>query len=92
MMTLLTAATTGSGLNVKGLVVLAVIFAVFYPLQRRFRAWVSKRRIERWEHDGLMRPPPPVDEPPVVQPPVGQPPTDEPPDHAPGDGPISRPQ
>jgi hypothetical protein len=68
--TLLTASTTGSGgLNLKGLVVLAVLFVVFQPIQKRFRAWVSRRRIERWEQDGLLGPPPPVDEPPVDEPP-----------------------
>jgi hypothetical protein len=64
MPSLITASTTGSsGLNVMGLVILAVIFALLYPLQRRFRAWASRRRIERWEHDDLLQPPP-VDEPP----------------------------
>jgi hypothetical protein len=65
MPSLITASTTGSsGLNVMGLVILAVIFALLYPLQRRFRAWASRRRIERWEHDDLLQPRPPVDEPP----------------------------
>jgi hypothetical protein len=64
MPSLIAASTTGSsGLNVMGLVILAVIFALLYPLQRRFRAWASRRRIERWEHDDLLQPPP-VDEPP----------------------------
>jgi hypothetical protein len=87
MPTLLTASTTGPGLNVKGLVVLAVVFAVFYPLQRRFRAWASRRRIERWEHDDLLRPPPPVDEPSEPEPRA-----DGSPDQTLGDGPTSPPQ
>lgn len=87
MPTLLTASMTGPGPNVKGLLILAIIVVVFYPLQRRFRAWASRRRIERWEHDELLRPPPPVDEPSVQEPRV-----DESPNRAPGDGPTSPPQ
>lgn len=83
MPTLLTAARTGSGFDVKTLVVLAVIFAVFYLLQKRLRTWASKQRIERWEHDDLLRTPPPVDEPPVDEAPVDEAPVDEPPVHEP---------
>jgi hypothetical protein len=86
--TLLTASTTGSGgLNLKGLVVLAVLFVVFQPIQKRFRAWVSRRRIERWEQDDLLRPPPPVDEPSEPEPRA-----DGSPDQTLGDGPTSPPQ
>jgi hypothetical protein len=88
MPTLLTATRTGSGFNVKTLVVLAVIFALFYVLQKRLRAWASRQRIERWEHDDLLRTPPPVDEPPVQGPPAA-PYVDEPPGETPGDGPTT---
>lgn len=50
MMTVLltVAAGTGTGWNVKGLVMVAVVFAIVYPLQKRLRAWVSRRRLARW--------------------------------------------
>ena len=74
-----TAATTGStGLNVKGLVVVAIAFAILYPLQKRLRARVSQRRLERWSRDdpGL---PARADEPGADEPGADEPGADGPP-------------
>lgn len=52
MTTLLSQAGQAStGLNVKGFVIVAIVFALVYPLQKQLRAWVSRRRVERWREE-----------------------------------------
>lgn len=45
------AAQKSTGLNLKGFVIVAIVFILVYPLQKRLRHWVSKRRLERWHEE-----------------------------------------
>jgi flagellar biosynthesis/type III secretory pathway M-ring protein FliF/YscJ len=47
--TLPTATTEQTVFSVTNLVILIVVAAVFYPLQKKLRETVSRRRRERWE-------------------------------------------
>jgi hypothetical protein len=56
MTTLLSeAAQGGTGLNLKGFVIVAIVFVLVYPLQKRLRERVSRRRIERWREEEARR-------------------------------------
>ncbi len=52
---LLEAASTSSGLNLKGFVIVAIVFALVYPIQKRLRESVSRRRVERWREEDARR-------------------------------------
>ncbi|MGN6752234.1 MAG: hypothetical protein ACTHJJ_06725 [Intrasporangium sp.] len=49
------AAQTSTGLNFKGFVIVAIVFALVYPLQKRLRERVSKHRVERWREEDERR-------------------------------------
>ncbi|WP_155892962.1 hypothetical protein [Intrasporangium chromatireducens] len=51
------AAAQSSGLNLKGFVIVAIVFALVYPVQKRLRHWVSQRRRERWREEEQRRDP-----------------------------------
>ncbi|WP_344255570.1 hypothetical protein [Terrabacter carboxydivorans] len=52
--TLPTATTDQTFFSVTNLVILIVVAAIFYPLQKKLRETVSRRRRERWaEEEGL---------------------------------------
>ncbi|HET8594333.1 MAG TPA: hypothetical protein VFM07_03730 [Intrasporangium sp.] len=56
MTTLLSeAAQGGTGLNLKGFVIVAIVFVLVYPIQKRLRERVSRRRIERWRAEEARR-------------------------------------
>jgi hypothetical protein len=56
MTTLLSeAAQGGTGLNLKGFVIVAIVFVLVYPIQKRLRERVSRRRIERWREEEARR-------------------------------------
>lgn len=52
---LLEAASRSSGLNLKGFVIVAIVFALVYPIQKRLRESVSRRRVERWREEEARR-------------------------------------
>ena len=49
--TLPTATTEPTVFSVTNLVILIVVAAVFYPLQKKLRETVSRRRRERWQEE-----------------------------------------
>jgi len=56
MLALLTvdAAPAGEGFSVVNLLLLIIVVAVGWPLYQRLRAFLSKRRRERWAREGLV--------------------------------------
>lgn len=83
---LLIAADDPNGFRWSNLVVLLVVAAIFYPIQKRIRATVSQRRKERWaEHD------PGLDGRPGAAPDAGAAPTADPSAHRPDSPPASAP-
>lgn len=51
---LLSQTPANTGFPVMGLIIVAIFFAVAYPLQKRLREAASRQRKERWAREGLM--------------------------------------
>lgn len=55
VLTTLMAQTHDGPFTVTGLIIVLIVFAVVWPLQRRLRDSVSRRRRERWAQEELDR-------------------------------------
>lgn len=82
--TLISQTTPNTGFSAKGLLVILIFFAIAYPLQKKFRESVSRRRKERWAREGLIdvNPPEPAPSGQGEEPPGGEASANEPSDRS----------